>query len=568
MTANKTNPIVSITLEGFQIFDKPTYIPLDRLTLLFGPNSAGKSAVQDALELYTELLKCEVHKSNSTLPFLPTFPRIKSTLEEIELLLNRHWRRQGDNGNHRSERFSICVSQIHFSNDPIEISVPKRLGRFLSENVINASKEHLIESRWFFDGSDFVGEEVFSLFDFDFEFLIDSKTLISYKDANFSVYLDHHVFHNFQSEFNFHEVAEKYSKHVSYTDGCFTILEGVAGLNPSGQLDRWGRWLYWNLNRKVSLDGKVNAPEVYENSGILDAIDEISFMLHGFLLVTLGDFSKFSFKQNKVDASREIPKRSDLIFKIGCFNDFIDDMNFWDIKKNDSIYSGLMYSLTSELTRFLYDGLKKDYSENVNRILSDHLFLDQGYRIDFDYRVILSKEASEAAVQGVKLQPYDFGYIFEIFLRDGKGRKHLFEDVGSGIGYLLPVLCTILRPLGGIGPSVFSVQQPELHIHPALQAAMGDVFIEASAEDRQILIETHSEHLLLRILKRIRQTHLQAAIAPELKINADDVCVLYFDPSPDGTTSVKRLRITEDGEFMDRWPRGFFAERDQELLDE
>jgi predicted ATPase len=46
------------------------------------------------------------------------------------------------------------------------------------------------------------------------------------------------------------------------------------------------------------------------------------------------------------------------------------------------------------------------------------------------------------------------------------------------------------------------------------------------------------------------------------------VCVLYFDPSPDGTTSVKRLRITEDGEFMDRWPRGFFAERDQELLDE
>jgi predicted ATPase len=82
------------------------------------------------------------------------------------------------------------------------------------------------------------------------------------------------------------------------------------------------------------------------------------------------------------------------------------------------------------------------------------------------------------------------------------------------------------------------------------------------------LIETHSEHLLLRILKRVRQTHLKVAIAQELKINAEDVCVLYFDPSPDGTTAVKRLRITEDGEFMDRWPRGFFGERDQELLDE
>jgi predicted ATPase len=164
------------------------------------------------------------------------------------------------------------------------------------------------------------------------------------------------------------------------------------------------------------------------------------------------------------------------------------------------------------------------------------------------------------------LDPSEFGFIVEIYLRDGKGRKHLFEDVGSGIGYLLPVLCAVYEQSGF--ESTCFIQQPELHIHPALQSAMGDVFIEGSGDNRQILIETHSEHLLLRIIKRIRQTHLQAAIAPELKIEADDVCVLYFDPSPDGTTTVKRLRTTEDGDFMDRWPRGFFGERDQELLDE
>ena len=72
---------------------------------------------------------------------------------------------------------------------------------------------------------------------------------------------------------------------------------------------------------------------------------------------------------------------------------------------------------------------------------------------------------------------------------------------------------------------------------------MGDVFIEASNSGKQLSIETHSEHILLRILKRIRQTHLQVNIAPELRISAEDVCVLYFDPSPDGTTTVKRLRI-------------------------
>ena len=101
-----------------------------------------------------------------------------------------------------------------------------------------------------------------------------------------------------------------------------------------------------------------------------------------------------------------------------------------------------------------------------------------------------------------------------------------------------------------------------------MQAALGDAFIESSGPVKQIFVETHSEHLLLRLLKRIRQTHLDVAIAPELRLHADDLCVLYFDPSIDGTTKVKRLRITEDGEFMDRWPRGFFGERDLELFDE
>lgn len=56
--------------------------------------------------------------------------------------------------------------------------------------------------------------------------------------------------------------------------------------------------------------------------------------------------------------------------------------------------------------------------------------------------------------------------------------------------------------------------------------------------------------------------------AIELQLKAEDVSVLYFDPSPDGTTKVKRLRISDDGEFIDRWPRGFFTEREQDLFDE
>jgi predicted ATPase len=119
------------------------------------------------------------------------------------------------------------------------------------------------------------------------------------------------------------------------------------------------------------------------------------------------------------------------------------------------------------------------------------------------------------------------------------------------------------------------LQQPELHLHPALQAALGDVLIESShiAQGKNIIIkrlivETHSEHLLLRILRRIRQTQEKIGYLPELSIEADDVSVLYFDPRPDDTTHVTRMRISPEGEFMDRWPRGFFAERDKELFDD
>ena len=154
--------------------------------------------------------------------------------------------------------------------------------------------------------------------------------------------------------------------------------------------------------------------------------------------------------------------------------------------------------------------------------------------------------------------------LLRLFLVDARGRRFNFDQVGSGLGYVLPVLAVLF----GSGNGVL-VQQPELHLHPALQASLGDIFIETHhGNSHPIIVETHSEHLLLRILKRIRQTHQKWPLDAELQVRSSDITVLYFDPTPNGVTSVKQLRISEDGEFMDRWPRGFFAERDQELFDE
>ena len=82
----------------------------------------------------------------------------------------------------------------------------------------------------------------------------------------------------------------------------------------------------------------------------------------------------------------------------------------------------------------------------------------------------------------------------------------------------------------------------------------------------RLLIETHSEHLLLRILRRIRETNegeLNPATFPSVR---PDQVAVYFVESKEGRTMVTPLRIDETGEFIDRWPRGFFEERAKELF--
>ena len=125
-------------------------------------------------------------------------------------------------------------------------------------------------------------------------------------------------------------------------------------------------------------------------------------------------------------------------------------------------------------------------------------------------------------------------------------------DVGMGISQVLPIvaecLCEKEKWIG--------IEQPELHIHPRLQAELGTLFVESyKQQGNHFLIETHSEHLLLRLQRLIRRGQL----------TADDVAVLYVSRAEDGST-VQRLRLDESGEFIDDWPGGFFEEGYNEIF--
>jgi AAA15 family ATPase/GTPase len=195
----------------------------------------------------------------------------------------------------------------------------------------------------------------------------------------------------------------------------------------------------------------------------------------------------------------------------------------------------------------------------VNRCLSEHLFLDQGYQLTYDVCRVLPSELSGSTNDQV------FAALIVCALIDNAGRSLTFEDVGTGISCVLPVLTALYAQESFI-------QQPELHLHPALQSALADILVERAKSwggSARHIIETHSEYLLLRCLRRIRETTLgkQLPNSP-LSLSKEDVSVLYFDPQPDGTTTVKQLRVSTQGDFIDRWPRGFFDERAKDIFDE
>ncbi len=136
-------------------------------------------------------------------------------------------------------------------------------------------------------------------------------------------------------------------------------------------------------------------------------------------------------------------------------------------------------------------------------------------------------------------------------------------DVGFGISQVLPVVvqCFYAPP----GAIVF-IEQPELHLHPRAQAHLADLFIDVLASrergiDRkiQLVIETHSEHFLYRLQRRI------AEASADHPINADQVAA-YFAHSTGTESKLDPLEFNSDGDILN-WPENFFGDGMGDLIE-
>ncbi len=136
------------------------------------------------------------------------------------------------------------------------------------------------------------------------------------------------------------------------------------------------------------------------------------------------------------------------------------------------------------------------------------------------------------------------------------------QDVGVGISQLLPVIVAALHTPHG----VVAIEQPELHIHPAWQVVLGDLFLEqAKQKDVLFLLETHSEHLVLRLMRRMRETFTNSLPPGAPAATPEDVSVLFVEIH-EGRTLIRQMPLNEAGELVKAWPGGFFEERLSELF--
>jgi predicted ATPase len=228
--------------------------------------------------------------------------------------------------------------------------------------------------------------------------------------------------------------------------------------------------------------------------------------------------------------------------------------------------------------------------DQINRWLDHDEFFGTGYRITAELSQFVAVASSEkSGPDGLERGKSDIRDRMVTFtLVDDAGRKLEFRDVGTGFSQVLPVIICC-----AVHESITILEQPELHLHPRLQTKLLDLFLESINKSRRalaltqignsessyadallladrrksLIVESHSEHIILRLMRRIRESSSADIKHTRLHVKPSDVAVIYFEPEGD-ETYVHLLELTDDGAFADRWPHGFFDERFEEFFDE
>jgi len=545
-------PISSITIENFKGIKEPVRVDFKPITLLFGPNSAGKSTIVQALHYALEIFErgnldpdrtsiggkavdlggfeTLVYNHDVSKPIL-----LKINLDLQDEDLPQYFDGYEDMGLSLFSEKQIAEIPMRTLSAEVEISI--RWNHQLSRPVLSQYRVNINGARLATIETTDDGKQVFLSY-------INPLNPVFLENISKDEAIDI-IKRYLAEESTGEEEFEKLGPILPALLTNFKMEKGIAGMTqPIGiagagtAMPQWGKALQFH--------GPVWTDDT-------DLIDEGNFLIClSALIVGPGELVRDGLKKMcYIGPIREIPPRNFTPEKSPDPSRWSSGLKGWDI---------------------LYTA-EKGFVERVNRWLNQADRLNAGYSIEVKrFREIAEDDPISVFIyEGVGLEEMDMIQTrmkeipikSRVAIREEKtGIELMPQDVGIGISQTLPVIIGALH----IKEGILAIEQPELHIHPALQVALGDLFISRSHESQVcFLLETHSEHLMLRFLRRIRETDEGSLPPGKDPLTPNELAVYYVEQGETGVSALP-IRISEDGEFIDLWPKGFFEEREEELL--
>jgi energy-coupling factor transporter ATP-binding protein EcfA2 len=526
--------ITAITIENFKGIADPVTIPIRPITLLFGKNSAGKSTLLQALHYLREVLE--------------------------------HRRPDPDRTHIGGDAIALGGFQSLVHRNQLDRRIRIRV-------AFNLGADGIPNNGTAWSGGDLI-EEIRELrFDLNNEVKLESawvETITAWQEGRGAYIAEYATGLNGDELVRLSEFYGMGLKCVVKVNADHAIARAVDNyFMESDHFSFMAKGL--PVHERNSIIPEPDKPFVVheafrrdkstsfsvEHSGEEEFWSMVGQVLTGPLAVLLRELRGMRY----LGPIRDIPPRTYLAPKTSMESCWASGLGAWDALIRDS-------DLVEKTSHYLQDEQRLNLGYSIYH--REFLSIDAKGEIMAALRRLAAQyeEKDDSDLRAVVLDLERLPRQPEIQLHDEVSDIDVDpSDIGVGVSQVIPVVVGALDT----GPSenpcrIFAVEQPELHVHPAVQVALGDMFIDAvNGTERTMLIETHSEHLILRLLRRVRESTDGTILSPASRLTPDMLSIVYVQRKRGGI-EITPLPITEEGEFTRHWPDGFFEERMEELF--
>ncbi|TWT73993.1 AAA family ATPase [Allorhodopirellula solitaria] len=509
--------ITGISIENFKGVRDRIHLGLRPITLLFGANSAGKSTVTDALNFFESVLTAG-----------------SATFRDLTA---------AENGDARNELSFERLVHNHDLSQVMRLGVECELTQGDRNVSVNSMEDTASSSDWGGPTSYEISlpDEFRSIsIEFEISSILDGRDHATSRTGflrGFTVsYNDEPMVH----------VVDRRQKH-----GHLNGYEWTADLNHPllSEIDQSGEIQFSNIHHRIIADDhdpplKDGFYQAFSEQEEIPS-DPAATFLNAFVLKAFRTLKLRLSQRRTIGGIRDIPHRDSIPMPCNTSMRWSNGLAAWDYLAHCDRRSldKVNYWLGSERLGARYQLKQRvlvDFQDCVDHVRAFEQHEDPA-------RMQSHFELQHRSERRIGLVPeYDQFHDESPFLHP--------SEVGTGLSQIIPVIVACIHP----DPCFSSIAQPDLHLHPRLQSELGDLFIHSFNTDQRnrFLLETHSEHLILRILRRIRETHA-GTVREELKIATDDLAIYYISQDK-GFTQIQMIEADVRGEFIQPWPDDFF----------